>query len=96
MIVEANAADIVYTPLFWACRPTTCGVRSRPRGSIPTSCPNGTRPDTGGARIDPAAWRQVWGAGQGVGTVQAIEPVATIVERWREDYDAARRELAAG
>jgi len=96
MIVEASAADIVHTPLF-------SGVPANYlRGSIAAA---GLDPDRLPAvdgegyrrREDrPAAWRQVWGAGQGVGAVKAVEPVAAIVARWREEYDAARRELAVG
>jgi nitronate monooxygenase len=35
------------------------------------------------------AWKDIWSAGQGVGLVQAIEPVAGIVERLRQEYAAA-------
>lgn len=34
-------------------------------------------------------WRDVWTAGQGVGTVKASEPIAAIVARWQADYARA-------
>ena len=42
----------------------------------------------------PPAWKTIWGAGQGVGAIDAVEPVATVVARLRSEYDAARRALA--
>lgn len=38
-------------------------------------------------------WKEVWAAGQGVGTVRAIEPVAVVVARLEAEYDAAVRRL---
>ncbi|MFP3472273.1 nitronate monooxygenase, partial [Micrococcus sp. SIMBA_144] len=40
------------------------------------------------------AWKDVWGAGQGVGTIDSIDPVATIAKRMQQEYDAARQRLA--
>jgi nitronate monooxygenase len=36
-------------------------------------------------------WKNIWGAGQAVGAVQAVEPVAAIVDRLVADYEALRR-----
>lgn len=35
------------------------------------------------------AWKNIWGAGHGVGAVEDIEPVAEIVTKLKRDYDAA-------
>ena len=40
-------------------------------------------------------WADVWSAGQGVGAVRGVEPVAAIVERLAQDYDRARARLGA-
>jgi len=37
------------------------------------------------------AWKNIWGAGHGVGSVEKIEPVAEIVNRLKRDYDAISR-----
>lgn len=37
------------------------------------------------------AWRDVWSAGQGVGDIDRAEPAASIVDRMKRDYDAARK-----
>jgi nitronate monooxygenase len=38
-------------------------------------------------------WADVWSAGQGVGAVRGVEPVADIVDRLAKDYAAARARL---
>jgi nitronate monooxygenase len=35
------------------------------------------------------AWKNIWGAGHGVGSVEEIEPVAGIVAKLKHDYDTA-------
>jgi nitronate monooxygenase len=35
------------------------------------------------------AWKDLWSAGQGVGQIKAIEPVARVVERLQAEYAQA-------
>jgi nitronate monooxygenase len=39
-------------------------------------------------------WRDIWGAGQGVGSIDAVPTVAECVARLRAEYDTAAAELA--
>jgi nitronate monooxygenase len=39
-------------------------------------------------------WRDVWGAGQGLGSIHAIEPVGAVVDRLESEYRKARARLA--
>ncbi len=48
----------------------------------------------GGNGSKPKAWRDIWGAGQGIGAIDAVEPVAARVDRFARDYAAARARLA--
>jgi nitronate monooxygenase len=95
MIVESAAADIIYTNLF-------SGVHgSYLRGSIanagldPDDLPEGdlrTMNFGSGGKTKAKAWRDIWGAGQGVGTIDDIPPVAELVDRLEAEYrDAATR-----
>ncbi|HEU5286731.1 MAG TPA: nitronate monooxygenase family protein [Sphingomicrobium sp.] len=92
-IVEASAADIVYTDLF-------TGVHGNYlRSSILAS---GLDPDALAAgSIDAMkfgsdgsskskAWRDIWGSGQGVGAVDRILPAAELVAKLAEEYAAAK------
>jgi nitronate monooxygenase len=96
MIVGATAADIVYTPLFSGVHGNYLKPSIAAAGLDPDNLPV---PEPGAAyrgRDDrPAAWKTIRGAGQGVGAIDAVEPVADVVARLRAEYDAARRELAA-
>lgn len=95
MIVDASAADIVYTPLFSGVHGNYLKPSVVAAGLDPDNLP---APDPGASyrrRDDrPPAWKTIWGAGQGVGAIDAVEPVATVVARLRSEYDAARRALA--
>lgn len=43
-----------------------------------------------GGVTEAKAWRDIWGAGQGVAAVEGIEPTAAVVERLLAEYQAAR------
>jgi len=99
MIVDSAAGDIVYTNLF-------TGVHGNYlKGSIANA---GLDPDNlaqsdaskmsfgGGEGSKPKAWKEIWGAGQGVGGVDAIVPAADLIARLKREYDAAKRGLCAG
>ena len=98
MIVQSNAADIAYTSLF-------SGVRgSYRKGSIvnagldPDNLPDKdkTAMDFGsGGKDDAKAWRDIWGAGQGVGNVDDIPAAHDLVLRIADEYEQARRRLLA-
>jgi nitronate monooxygenase len=46
------------------------------------------------ARAPAARWSKIWAAGQGLGSVRAVEPVAEIVEQLAVEYAEAARRLA--
>lgn len=40
------------------------------------------------------AWKDIWGAGQGVGLMHDTPSVAELVARLKEEYEEAKRRLA--
>ena len=42
------------------------------------------------------AWKDIWGAGQGVGAVHEVLPTADLIARLKREYDAAKRGLCGG
>jgi nitronate monooxygenase len=96
-IVDGMAADIVNSSLF-------TGVPANYlRGSIvalgldPDRLPART-PDTTldfGTQGDAKVWRDIWGAGQGIGAVDAVVPAADRIAHLGRDYEAARARLCA-
>jgi nitronate monooxygenase len=39
------------------------------------------------------AWRDIWGSGQGIGSIDKVETVAARVERLEREYRAARERI---
>ena len=97
-IVEAGAADIIYTDLF-------TGVHGNYlRSSIERS---GLDPDNL-AGIDPTAmkfgsdgsakakaWRDIWGSGQGIGAIERVRPARDYVDLLADQYAAAKAALCS-
>jgi nitronate monooxygenase len=98
MIVQSSAADIVYTPVF------TGVYGSYLRGSIENA---GLDPDKlsemdiksmnfgSGGNTRAKAWRDIWGAGQGVGTIDDISPVHDLVMQLERDYKETLQRLSS-
>ena len=47
----------------------------------------------GADREKPKSWKEIWGAGQGIGAVKDVRPAAEVVERMATEYAAARKRL---
>jgi nitronate monooxygenase len=95
-ILRAAAADIVYTDLFSGVHGNYLKHSVVAAGFDPLNMPKsdpakmnfGT---AGGA--EKKVWRDIWSAGQGVGQIDAIEPVARVVDNLAAEYVAARQRL---
>ncbi|PZO79831.1 MAG: nitronate monooxygenase, partial [Mesorhizobium amorphae] len=97
MIVDSKAADIVYSNSFTGVHGNYLRGSIVAAGMDPQNLPEGdiSKMDFGqgvsgaGAK----AWKDIWGAGQGVGAVDAVVPVAELVDRLEREYRAARERL---
>jgi nitronate monooxygenase len=96
MIVEAGAADITYTPAISGI-PANFLTRSLiANGLDPKTLPEKTKVDLG-KELDHEvkAWKEVWSAGHGVGSIRDVAPVRDLVGRLRREFDQAAEEFAA-
>ena len=98
-IVEGNAGGIVYTNLFTGIhgnylRSSIVNAGLDP-DNLPTSDPSAMNFGSGG-NTEAKAWKDIWGSGQGIGAVTAVETVAARVDRLEVEYNAAKAELLAG
>ncbi len=95
MIVESAAADIVYTNLFTGVHGSYLKGSIANAGLDPHDLPEGElrSMDFGnGGTTRAKAWRDIWSAGQGVGSIDDILSVAELVDRMTMEYrDAVRR-----
>lgn len=96
MIEQSSAEDIVYTNLFTGVHGNYLKGSIVAAGLDPDNLPESdkTKMDFGSAKAK--AWRDIWGAGQGVGQIDATLPAAQIVERLAAEFAAARARVATG
>ena len=95
MILESHATDIIYSPFF-------TGV---PGNYLTPSILNAgldlaevmAAKSGGDVRLSketkPKAWKEIWGAGQGVGAIDEIVPVRTLVDQLITEFNEARAKL---
>ena len=97
-IVEGRAADIVYSNLFTGVHGNYLRQSIVAAGMDPDNLPEGdlkTMNFGSGGNTKAKAWKDIWGSGQGIGSVSAVRPVAEFVAELEAQYLAARRELEA-
>ncbi len=96
-IVGANAADIVYTNLFSGVHGNYMRQSILNAGLDPDNLPlsDKSKMDLSGGASKIKAWKDIWGAGQGVGLMDEIRPTARIVAHLQAEYQAARHRLLA-
>ena len=98
MMLQATMADIVYTPVFSGIpanylAPSIAAngvdvdalVRA---GGVPGAEVTSTLFKPGQER--PKAWKDVWSAGQGVGSLRAVQSTADIVAQLQREFAATR------
>ena len=94
MVVESGAADIVTSPLFTGISGNYLAPSIRMAGMDPDNLPDDVAAMSfADGQAKPKAWSTIWGAGQGIGAVKEVVPVADLVARLTSEYDAARRRL---
>ncbi len=98
MIVDSAADEVVYTNLFTGVHGnylsrSVVGAGLDPN-DLPESDPSKMNFGSGGNQKS-KAWRDIWGAGQGVGTIEDAPSVREVVDRMVAEYDAARAKLGA-
>ncbi|MBK4738308.1 NAD(P)H-dependent flavin oxidoreductase [Noviherbaspirillum pedocola] len=96
-IVESTAADIVYTNLFTGVHGNYLKKSIVAAGLDPDNLPEADKSKMNfgsGGSARAKAWRDIWGAGQGVGLMHDVPTVEEVVRRLEEEYLAARRRLA--
>src|SRR5690606_30673067 len=98
MIVESSADDIVYSNLFTGVHGNYLRGSIEAAGLDPRNLPEGD-PSTmdfgSGSTSDAKAWKDIWGAGQGLGVIDQTVPAAELVARLTREYEAARADLLA-
>lgn len=93
-IVESAAADVVYTNLFTGVHGNYLKKSIVNAGLDPDALPESDKSKMSFGSGSAKAWRDIWGAGQGVGMMDDVPTVAEMVARLSAEYAAARARLA--
>lgn len=93
-IVESAASDVVYTNLFTGVHGNYLKKSILNAGLDPDALPESDKSKMSFGSGTAKAWRDIWGAGQGVGLMHDVPTVAEMVARLKAEYDAARARLA--
>jgi nitronate monooxygenase len=93
-IVDSAAKDVVYTPYFTGVHGNYLTRSIVAAGLDPANLPvkDKTAMSFGGAR-DAKAWKDIWGAGQGVGTIDEVLPAGELITRLKQEYRSAKTAL---
>mgnify|MGYP003645231355 FL=1 len=92
MVLDAAAGDIVYTNLFTGVHGNYLRQSIEQAGLDPDALPEGDKTAMrygSGGSSKAKAWRDIWGAGQGVGAIASMHSVAEEVATLRQDYQKA-------
>jgi nitronate monooxygenase len=97
MIVQSGAEAIVTSSLFTGVSGNYLKPSIAAAGMDPDNLPeaDASAMNFGSGSSKPKAWKEIWGAGQGIGAVSEITDVATLVDRIDREYNAAGKKLAA-
>ena len=95
-VVDSKAADIIRTTCFTGLPANFMRSSILSQGLDPDNLPTKEKDFTHEAAGKPVkAWKDVWSAGQGVGSIDAVEPVADIIARLKAEYADAKQRIAA-
>lgn len=94
-IIESSAADVVYTNLFTGVHGNYLKKSIVAAGLDPDNLPvaDKSKMNFGSGSAGAKAWRDIWGAGQGVGLMEQVLSVTDVVDQLEREYKAARARL---
>jgi nitronate monooxygenase len=96
MIVDSASSDIVYSSLFTGIHGSYLKGSIANAGMDPENLPDGSKADMDFAKeskFGAKAWKDIWGAGQGVGDIDEILPAREVVLKMEREYRDSLAEL---
>lgn len=97
MITKSAASDIVYSNYFTGIHGNYLKGSIVSAGMDPDHLPEAdpSKMDFDKATTGAKAWKDIWGAGQGIGAVKSVVPTADLVARLAAEYKTAKADLCA-
>ncbi|MGN1386668.1 MAG: NAD(P)H-dependent flavin oxidoreductase [Bacillus sp. (in: firmicutes)] len=91
MIIESTAHDIVYTNAISGVNANFLTKSIIKAGLDVNNLQKKEKVDV--VHNEAKAWKNIWSAGQGVGSITEVQPIAEVVRQLKEEHDAALAEL---
>lgn len=98
MLIDSAADDIVYSNLFTGVDGNYLKPSIKAAGLDPDDLPTAdkTKMNFGsGGNMKTKAWKDIWGAGQGIGRIEDAPPVAELVARMKVEFQEAMDDFNA-
>ena len=92
-ILNAKSSDIVYTNLVTGVHGNYIRESIEKAGLDPDALPESDKSKMNFGGDKAKAWKDIWGAGQGVGLMDDLPSVGALVERLKREYDDAKARL---
>jgi nitronate monooxygenase len=89
MVVDSDFSDLILTSSFSGADAYYLRQSIIAAGLDPDNLVSKDGMDLSGSETKVKAWKDIWSAGQGVGTIHQIEPLATIVDQLYAEYRKA-------
>jgi nitronate monooxygenase len=96
MLIDCGPTDLMVTRAFTGARASMLVPSMVRKGLDPAEVEHQVARFNFTGRKDEAVkpWSGIWGAGQGVGRIERVEPAGSIIDRLAAEYAAARRRTA--
>ena len=96
MLIESSASDIVYSSLFTGVNGNYLKPSIEKAGLDPDNLPGADKSKMNfgsGGNTKSKAWKDIWGSGQGIGSIESDPTVQDLVNELIEQYEQAYGEM---
>jgi len=96
MLIESSASDIVYSSLFTGVNGNYLKPSIEKAGLDPDNLPGADKSKMNfgsGGNTKSKAWKDIWGSGQGIGSIKSDPTVQELVNELFEQYEQAYGEM---
>ncbi len=95
-IVDSAAVDVIYTPYFTGVHGNYLKQSILNAGLDPANLPERDKTSMNfGAAAGAKAWKDIWGVGQGIGTIDDVPSTGELVARMKDEYRTAKAALCS-
>jgi nitronate monooxygenase len=93
MLVDSCADDIVYSNLFTGVHGNYLKPSITAAGLDPDNLEAGDKSTMDWGNSDSKAWKDIWGSGQGIGSIKDVPPAGELIEQMVGQYQQAKQEI---